>query len=318
MAATLVLALMLATAPAQPSDAACADLRPTLAAIATTLEKSYVLPARGAEGAARLRASAKQGVVSHVCGDGAAQAAVLTRATRDALPDLHLRIAFGAPESRNLPSQADADALADNLGIEEVSRLPGGIGYLRLTGWAPLAWVEPRLASAFALLRDSTAIIIDVRGNPGGDGGTVTMVARTFLPPGTPPTMQEFDRAGNPTGRANTKEPAWARLPSDLPLVVLTDRESASASESLAFTLREEKRVTIIGSRTAGAAHSVRDAIALPGGFAFYFPQFRGEGRFTHTDWEGVGVRPDIEAGMTDAKMIAWEFLRQKTGGTAK
>nr|WP_165388497.1 S41 family peptidase [Sphingomonas populi] len=312
MASLLGLALMLAVAQTTPQETSCADLRPATEAIAAALESRYVLPTRGAEGAARLRSVVRRGDVSRVCGDGPAKAAVLTRAMRDALNDLHLRVAFGAPEPSEAPAQPDADALVDNLGVEEVSRLPGGIGYLHLSGWAPMSWVEPRLASAFALLRNSTALIIDVRGNPGGDGGTVELVERTFLPVGAPPTLQNFDRAGKPAKADASKEPAWPRFPQAMPMVVLVDRGSASGSESLAFSLREENRATIIGSRSAGAAHVVRDAVSLPGGFALYIPQYRQEGRISHIDWEGVGVRPDIEAGPNEAKMLAWEFLRQK------
>ncbi len=306
------ISLMLAIAPLEQPVTLCADLRPTLDAIATALESRYVLPSRGTEGAARLRAMARRGDVSRVCGDGPAKAKVLTRATRDALNDLHLRVAFGPPDPRDPPVQPDGDALADNLGIEEVSRMPGGIGYIRITGWAPLSWVEPRLANAFALLRDSTAIIIDVRGNPGGDGGTVDMVTRTFLPVGASPTLLSFDRAGKPAKADRGKEPTWPRFPQSMPLAVLINRESGSGSEALAYSLREEQRATIIGSRSAGAAHSVRDSVALPGGFSLYIPQYRLEGRISHTDWEGIGVRPDVEAGTTDAKMLAWAFLRQK------
>jgi carboxyl-terminal processing protease len=312
MVGLLGLALMMAVADTTPPVSSCADLRPAAEAIAAALEGRYVLPTRGAEGAARLRSVVHRGDLSRVCGDGPAKAAVLTRAMRDALNDLHLRVAFGAPESSETPAQPDADALVDNLGIEEVSRLPGGIGYLRLSGWAPISWVEPRLADAFALLRDTTALIIDVRGNPGGDGGTVELVERTFLPIGAPPTLQTFDRAGKPAKADATKEPAWPRFPQAMPLVVLVDRGSASGSEALAFSLREENRAIIIGSRSAGAAHVVRDAVALPGGFALYIPQYREKGRISHTDWEGIGVRPDIEAGPTESKMLAWEFLRQK------
>jgi hypothetical protein len=311
IALSLLLASALAALPASAS-ASCADLRPTINAIAEALKSRYVLPARGAEGAARLRAIAVRGDGSRVCGDGTAQAALLTRATREALNDLHLRVAFGPPEASELAVQPDADAVADNLGIQEVSRLPGGIGFLRLSEWAPVSWAQPRFASAFALLQGSTALIIDVRGNPGGDGGTAVMVERTLLPLGAPATLQDFDRDGKPARPDVTKEPTWPRFPANIPVVILTNRETASASESLAFSLREEKRATIIGSRSAGAAHGVRDALSLPGGFTLYIPQYRQEGRLSHTDWEGSGVRPDIEAGPGDAKMLAWEFLRQK------
>ena len=274
MGSLLTFSLMLATAPVEQPIPSCADLRPAIGAIAAALESHYVMPSPGREGAARLRAVSRRGDVSRICGDGTAKASVLTRATRAALNDLHLRVAFGPPDPIEPPKQPSVDALVDNLGIEEVSRMPGGIGYLRITGWAPLSWVEPRLANAFALLRDSTAVIIDVRGNRGGDGGTVNLVARTFLPVGAPPTLLSFDRAGKSAMVKGSKEPAWPRFPQAMPIVVLINRESASGSEALAFSLREEQRATIMGSRSAG--------------------------------------------GLSDAKVLAWEFLRQKLGEAQK
>lgn len=312
MVAVLALSMMLAAAPPIHQDESCTDLRPTVEAIAVALESRYVIPVRGAEAAVQLRAAARRPEFAHVCGGGPAQAATLSRAARGALNDLHLRVAYGPPENTTLPSQPDAAALADNLGIEEVSRLPGGIGYLRLSGWAPASWVGPRLENAFALLRGSTGIIIDVRGNPGGDGDTVNLVTRTFLPEGAPQTLQTFDRADKRVDWQENLDPAWPRFPTDMPLVVLINRESFSASEALAFSLRQEGRATIIGSRSSGAAHGLRDAVVLPGGFSLYLPEYRKEGRLTHTDWEGVGIRPDIDAGLTDAKMLAWEFLRRQ------
>ncbi|WP_165837859.1 S41 family peptidase [Novacetimonas cocois] len=318
MAGSLATTLMVATVAAARPATPCPDLRPTVNAIADALERGYVLPARGAEAADRLRHGVRERDVSHVCGDAPAQAAILTDMTRDALNDLHLRVAPGPPDPLTPPARPDADALADNFGIRDVSRLPGGIGYLRLSAWAPAPWVEARLANAFALLRDSRGLIIDVRGNPGGDGGTVSMVERTFLPDGAPPTFQDFDRAGQPVSVEDVREPAWPRFPKDMPLVILIDRGSASGSESLAFSLREEHRATLVGGRTAGAAHVVRDGVLLPGGFTLYLPRYRQEGRMSHADWEGVGVRPDVEADPADVKMLAWEFLRQKLEGGKK
>lgn len=312
MVAVLALSMMLAGTPPVLKDASCADLRPAVEAIAVALESRYVIPAQGAEGAVRLRAAALSSDFSHVCGGGPAQATALSRAARSALNDLHLRVAYGPPESTAVPSQPDAAALADNLGIEEVSRLPGGVGYLRLSGWAPASWVGPRLENAFALLQGSTGVIVDVRGNAGGDGDTVNLVTRTFLAEGAPQTLQTFDRASDRVDWQENLDPVWPRIPLDIPLVVLINRESFSGSEAFAFSLREEGRATLVGSRTSGAAHGVHDAVALPGGFALYIPEYRKEGRLTHTDWEGVGVRPDIDAGLTDAKMLAWELLRKR------
>ncbi len=313
----IALAVMASTSSMQAAPGVqCADLRPALKKIADIMDARYVLPAKGAEGANELRRDAAGKQFANFCGDNDAQAAELMRLTYAAIPDLHIWIAFGPAQSKEAPPYPDHESLESNLGIDEVSRLPGGIGYLKLSSWGPEPWVRPRLAHAIALLRDANAIILDVRGNGGGDAGTVNLVVRSFLPADAPETSILYDRAGKivPT---KSVEPPWDRFPAKTPVVVLIDKSSASGSEALAAALKEEGRATIMGVRSRGAAHSVRDSASLPGGFTIYIPEYRLAGRVTGTDWEGTGVKPDIPTGADDAKMLAWEYLRLRVKGNA-
>jgi carboxyl-terminal processing protease len=294
----------------------CVDLRPALQKIADVLEARYVLPVKGAEGAGKLRHDAAGKQFANFCGDSEAQAAELMRLTYMAIPDLHIRIAFGPAQTEETPASPDNESLESNFGIDEVSRMSGGIGYLKLSSWGPEPWVRPRLAHAMALLRDANAMILDVRGNRGGDGGTVNLVVRSFLPVGAPETMILYNRAGK-IAPTKTVEPPWDRFPEKMPVVVLIDKSSASASEGLAAELKEEGRATIMGVRSRGAAHLVRDKASLPGGFTIYIPNYRLAGRVTGTDWESTGVKPDIATESADAKMLAWEYLRLRLKGNA-
>lgn len=184
-----------------------------------------------------------------------------------------------------------------------------GAGYLRLTGFDDVAIARPLLSSAFALLADVRGIIVDVRGNRGGDSETMQLVLRSFLPAGAPVSLQRFDRKGVLAPEI-VPEPAWARYSATLKVSVIIDRASASAAEALAYAIQDERRGTVIGVRSLGAAHEVRTSYPLPGGFQLFIPEWRFQGRNGGRDWEVSGVQPDLAAEGPDAILVAWRQVR--------
>ena len=75
---------------------------------------------------------------------------------------------------------------------------------------------------------------------------------------------------------------------------VLTSKRTFSAAEEFTYNLQTQKRATIVGETTGGGAH--------PGGpqpindhFAVWVPSGRAANPVTKTNWEGTGVKPDIE-----------------------
>jgi carboxyl-terminal processing protease len=297
--------------PMIPAGQGCADLRPAMRAAADVLAARYVIPQAGAAGARALVLASRQPEAANVCGGPQAQAARLTAIARAAIPDWHLRIYPGAPGPKPgttppVPAAVDPDPH----GIAEIAHLAGGIGYLRISEFDDVNLAAPVLGHAMALIGGSKGVILDVRGNPGGDGDTMDLVSRSFLPPGAPITLQTYDRTGARV-EAAPHDPSWPRFDPAVKVVVLVDRGSASAAEALAFVLREEGRAVIVGRRSLGAAHIVHDAAVLPGGFSLSIPEFRFQGRKSGQDWEGQGVAPDIEATGQDALLLAWEQARK-------
>jgi carboxyl-terminal processing protease len=96
------------------------------------------------------------------------------------------------------------------------------------------------------LAEEPAGMILDLRRNPGGGLGTVVDIADEFLPEGTV-LIQEFangvEREYNATNKGNAEE---------LPLVVLIDEGSASASEVLAGAIQDRKRGVLIGQTSFG------------------------------------------------------------------
>ncbi|MDQ2912764.1 MAG: S41 family peptidase [Chloroflexota bacterium] len=186
--------------------------------------------------------------------------------------------------------------------------LPGGIGYVRWSGWVKtdkfdiVAELRTRVD---ALLRDGAkAWLFDVRGNHGGGGGA--QAAAMFLD-GDPVFRATFR-----DGRTEVTQPDRSlRLPAEyqLPIAIVVDSGTWSASEIFVFGLRQHGRATVIGERTAGFVGRI-DAIELSdearvGVNVALITGPNGE------IYNGIGVKPDMEARSADAVDGASRYLRE-------
>lgn len=136
-------------------------------------------------------------------------------------------------------------------------------------------------------------LILDMRGNPGGYLRTAVDVASQFLKEGNPVVLEQ-DRNSRRT--AIDIEPGG--LATDLPLVVLVNRGSASATEIVAGAIQDLKRAPLIGEVTFGKG-SVQQDFALSDGSALHVTiahWLTPNGR----DINNIGLTPDIEVPLTE------------------
>jgi carboxyl-terminal processing protease len=159
------------------------------------------------------------------------------------------------------------------------------IGYIKLVEFS--AHSTQQMEDAIrALNREKvTAFVLDLRGNPGGLLQNSIEITRLFMNNGV--IVKTVDRqGGNEQFRANQT------ALTDLPLAVLVDGNSASASEIMAGALKDNKRATIIGSSTFGKAlvqsvHGLKDGSGMAVTVAHYYTP-------NGTDIGHRGVAPDI------------------------
>ena len=124
-----------------------------------------------------------------------------------------------------------------------------GIGYIRLERFSRKAGDEVRQAIKELKLRgDIRGLVLDLRGNPGGLLDAAVDVTSKFVPRGSAIVSTHGRRPETEKQYASNEEPV---LPS-VPLVVLADRSSASASEIVAGALQDLDRAVIVGTRTFG------------------------------------------------------------------
>jgi carboxyl-terminal processing protease len=132
--------------------------------------------------------------------------------------------------------------------IRDTYLLPGGIGYIAMTEGFNYTTANELAASLRQLHKDGAkGLILDIRENPGGILEQAVRVAEKFLPAGSLILTQR--------GRSKLDNRVWTstnRSPEAMPLVLLVNENSASASEILAGALQDHDRALIIGQRTFG------------------------------------------------------------------
>jgi carboxyl-terminal processing protease len=167
------------------------------------------------------------------------------------------------------------------------------IGYIRLREFSSHAADQMRRAIRDLNSKQVNAYVLDLRGNPGGLLQASIEIARMWMDNGG--IVRTVDRQG---GTEDTKANRTALT--SLPLAILVDGNSASASEILTGALKDNKRAVVIGSQTFGKAlvqsvHELTDGSGLAVTIAHYYTP-KG------TDINHKGITPDIKQELTDAQ----------------
>ena len=159
------------------------------------------------------------------------------------------------------------------------------MAYIRVTEFDDVT--VDQFADALAMAKGSNAkgIILDLRGNPGGNLAAVVDMCNMMLPEGM--IVYTEDKYGN---REEYKSDGKHEL--ELPLVVLVDMNSASAAEIMAGAIKDYEIGTLVGTTTFGKGivqqiMSFRDGSAIKITISAYFTP---NGHNIH----GIGIVPDV------------------------
>jgi carboxyl-terminal processing protease len=184
-----------------------------------------------------------------------------------------------------------------NIPVVTSKMLDDNIAYVSLFDFSSLATDHLDKALQELLDKKPKGLILDLRGNPGGYLQQAIQVADIFLDSGI--VASEKDKDGNgPTFRSGPKG-----IAQDIPMVVLVDGSSASASEIVAGALQDRNRAKLIGEKTFGKG-SVQLPRQLSDG---------SELRITIAHWftpndrqiNGTGLVPDLEVTPTEDDLKA-------------
>jgi hypothetical protein len=234
--------------------------------------------------------------------------------------DKHLSLIFSASRTPDSPPAQNPDLEATrrqmeriNCGFVKVEQLPGNVGYLKFIGFGQPDLCSATASAAMNFLANVDALIVDLRDNGGGNPKMVAYVssylfsARTHLD-------DIWDR------KSGSIEEFWTldsipgkRLGSEKPVYVLTSSRTFSAAEEFSYNLKMLKRATIIGETTAGGAHPV-SGHRIDEHFMIVVPGARAINPISKTNWEGVGVEPDVSVAAADAMAVAQKLATEKLG----
>jgi C-terminal processing protease CtpA/Prc len=240
---------------------------------------------------------------------------------RDLFHDAHLGVRVArpdrAPPPAGEPSAAELAAMErqlanEHFGVVRAEILPGNIGYLRIDGFAPadFAGTQRAYVDAMGFVGDTKGLILDLRDNHGGDGQTAALLM-SYLLDGKRLLLKEYWRATNKTTEDWTRDSvAGRRYGEKRPVWVLTSGETFSAGEELAYDVQTLKRGTIVGASTGGGAnHNV--IIMVGKRFMASIPIGTTQSPVTGTNWEGVGVKPDLSVAGDKALDVALAAARR-------
>ena len=188
--------------------------------------------------------------------------------------DLALRI------TRGEVTTPDAQALKLGNGdlLIQIAAFTSGVGDL--------------VARELRTMKHPGGVILDLRNNPGGLIEQAVSVAGLFLDGGV---VVSYERRGQDTLVLEAPPGPEVREP----LVVLVNKQSASAAEVVAGALQDRNRAVIVGSRTYGKG-SVQESLTMNDGSSIQLTVGRYRtptGRYL----EGIGVSPDVQASDTNS-----------------
>jgi C-terminal processing protease CtpA/Prc len=200
--------------------------------------------------------------------------------------------------------------------IQKIERLPGNVGYIELRAFGGPEFVGQAYTSAMQLMAGTDALILDLRRNGGGSPASVAYLMSHFFPLGDERHLIDiYNRPDNTTQQFWTVPTVAQRY--DKPVYVLTSARTFSGGEDFAYGMQVQKRGTLIGETTGGGSNPI-GWYSVGNDIAVAIPTSRTTNFVTKTNWEHVGVKPDIAVPAAQALQTAHAAILRNLVASAK
>jgi HEPN domain-containing protein len=276
------------------------------------IESDYVLPDVAKEMARAVREHQAKHEYESITGSEQF-ARTLTHDLQSVSHDHHLGVDYSAepvserPMDEPSPEDIRSFRLSGkrrNFEYRKVEVLQGGVGLLQVDGFYPAEYVREIVAGAAGFLSHTDAVILDFRQNHGGmlDG---PLLLQSYFFKEMTHISDSYNRAENITRQFWTMPVVPGPSLADKDLYILTSHDTFSAPEAFAYDMQALGRAKIVGEVTGGGAHGTKP-YRLSAHFIASIPFNRGINPVTHTDYEGVGVKPDVQVPAKEALLTAY------------
>lgn len=208
-------------------------------------------------------------------------------------PGTDVTIKIYRPENQEIKEHTITRAIINVASVKDARVLDGGIGYVRLTQFGEETSGELQKALDELVSQHVRALVLDLRGNPGGLLSAAVEVSQKFLKNGD---LIVFTRGRNDRVEHSYRARGRKGFPK-MPMAILINGGSASASEIVAGALQDNQRATLVGEKSFGKG-SVQSVLPLEDSSAirlttakYYTPSER----VIHEN----GIEPDIVVPMS-------------------
>ena len=287
-----------------------ANRRAVVEAAAKMLRERYVFPDVGDKAARAIESALGAGDYNGL-DQPRAFAQRLTEDLRAVAKDKHLRVNVpGAPAGEPAPAPPRAEG-----GVTRADILDGNVGYIEVIGF-PNGANDP-VDRAMAALQKTRALIVDVRRNGGGSPESVSYLVSYFVRSAKPVHINTFINRNPGTETFRSTDFFSKTTPfsyAGKPVYVLTSVRTFSGGEEFAYDMQVMDLAEIVGETTGGGANPGGTA-PLAAGLTMFIPGGRAKNPITGTNWEGVGVIPDVAVSSENALKVALEHLGVSRAG---
>lgn len=314
----------------QPLKLTQQDHKELVKKISNLLEENYLFPEIGREIGVYLQKKLHEQKY-HAISNPKIFARQITSDLQQINHDKHLSLVYDPQRVKDLrteESQPSEEELREieqrriekrrrnNFGFRKVEILEGNVGHLDLRSFRSTDYAASTALGALSFLSNSDAIIIDLRDNYGGGASMYLLLISYFFDSEMVHLSDLINR------KLKSTQQFWTlpfipgkRLP-DVDLFILTSERTFSAAEEFTYDLQSLERAVVVGESTGGGAH-LTTRMVVDDNFYMFIPFAGSRNPITNTNWEGVGIQPDIEVAEVDAlktaHLLALKALINKT-----